>query len=67
MQALLTVVLGAIGTIILMFVSALFTAIPVMLLWDWLMPALFHLVEITLFQAWGLAWLCGILIKGSSK
>jgi hypothetical protein len=34
-----------------------------MWLWDWLMPHLFGLKEITLFQAWGLNFLCGLLFK----
>jgi hypothetical protein len=33
------------------------------LLWDWLMPEIFGLKEITLFQAWGLNFLSAILFK----
>jgi hypothetical protein len=49
--------------IVLLVLSAAFMSLPVMLLWDWLMPALFGLGEITWFQAWGLMFLCGILFK----
>lgn len=42
-------------------------AIPTMLLWDWLMPELFGLKEITLLQAWGINVLSGILFKGSGS
>ena len=42
---------------------SLIMAVPTMLLWDWLMPELFGLKEITLFQAWGLNFLCGLLFK----
>ena len=50
------------GVILLVFVAALMS-LPVMLLWDWLMPTIFGLPEITWFQAWGLLFLCGLLFK----
>jgi hypothetical protein len=42
-------------------------AVPTMLLWDWLMPELFGLKEVTLFQAWGLNFLCGMLFKNHTS
>jgi len=36
----------------------------VMLLWNWLMPALFGLPEVTYWQAVGLFVLCHLLFKG---
>jgi hypothetical protein len=48
-----------------LFLIAALMSLPVMLLWDWLMPALFGLKEITWFQAWGLLWLTGILFRPS--
>jgi hypothetical protein len=36
---------------------------PVMLLWNWLMPELFRLSEITFWQAIGLNILCTILFR----
>lgn len=59
-------IVGAIvvGAAILIFVAALMS-LPVMLLWDWLMPAIFGLPEITWFQAWGLLFLCGLLFKSN--
>lgn len=51
-----------VGTTVLFAVSALMS-LPVMLLWDWLMPTIFGLPEITWFQAWGLLFLCGLLFK----
>jgi hypothetical protein len=50
------------GALILFVVSALLS-LPVMLLWDWLMPTIFGLKKITWFQAWGLMFLCGLLFK----
>jgi hypothetical protein len=43
----------------------LLVSLPVMLLWDWLMPILFNLPTITWMQAWGLMVLCGLLFKSS--
>ena len=45
------------------FLLSLILSIPTMLLWDWLMPTIFGLKEVTLFQAWGLNFLCAILFK----
>lgn len=50
------------GIALLFFIAALMS-LPVMLLWDWLMPTIFGLPEITWFQAWGLLFLCGLLFK----
>jgi len=38
-------------------------ALPVMWLWNWLMPVIFGLGEITFFQALGLMILCSLLFK----
>jgi hypothetical protein len=35
----------------------------VMLLWNWLMPEIFGLKQVTYWQAWGLLALCCILFK----
>jgi hypothetical protein len=45
------------------FLAALVLSIPTMLLWDWLMPDIFGLKEITLFQSLGLNMLTAILFK----
>ena len=63
--------LGVIGAIvisivILLLVAILF-AIPTLLLWNWLMPILFGLKTITLFQAWGVNLLASILFKSNYK
>ena len=42
-------------------------SLPVMLLWDWLMPEIFGLHEITWMQAWGLSLLCGLLFKSHTS
>ena len=50
----------------MVIVFGLLFSLPVMLLWDWLMPILFKLPEITWLQAWGLTILCGFLFKSSA-
>jgi hypothetical protein len=52
-----------------LFLVGALLSLPVMLLWDWLMPTIFGLPEITWFQAWGLLWLTGFLFRSgvSSK
>lgn len=50
-------------------IVGLVAAVPLMLLWNWLMPAVFGLKVITYSQAWGIFWLSGFLFKtaGSSS
>ena len=50
-------------TIVGLFIVAAIVSLPVMLLWDWLMPGIFGLREITWFEAWGLLFLSGLLFK----
>ena len=45
---------------------ALLTALPVMLLWNYLMPDLLGLTEIDFWQAFGLTLLTGLLFKNSN-
>ena len=52
-------------TIVGLFIVAAIVSLPVMLLWDWLMPSIFGLREITWFEAWGLNFLCGLLFNKS--
>jgi hypothetical protein len=67
MNALFTII-G--GLALIVFISFLLS-LPVMLLWDAVIPQIFTgLHEITWMQAWGLSLLCGLLFKshtGSSK
>ena len=55
-------IIGGIFAIILMItVVAVLTAVPVMLLWNWLMPVIFGLRRITFLQALGLSLLSACL------
>lgn len=49
--------------IIAMIVIAAIVSLPVYWLWNWLIPVLFHLPEITWIQAWGLMFLSSLLFK----
>jgi hypothetical protein len=57
-EALLLVI----GLIIL---SAIIMAFPTMWLWNYLMPYLFGLTEITLYQAMAINFLSGILFRSN--
>ncbi len=48
-------------------VFSLILAIPILFLWNWLIPTIFEGNTINYFQAWGLLVLCGILIKSTSS
>lgn len=49
------------------FIASLIFALPVMLLWNWLIPAIFGLVKISFWQAWGLSFLSGLLFRPTSS
>lgn len=60
--------IGAIFLVILIVVFIAFIiALPVMLLWNGLMPDIFGLKEISFMQALGLSLLFGLLFKSSSS
>ncbi|GBC94557.1 hypothetical protein HRbin16_00341 [bacterium HR16] len=42
------------------------TAIPTYYLWNWLMPAIFGLKKVTLWQAWGINILTWLLFQDKS-
>ena len=49
----------------LLFLSALILAFPTMWLWNWLMPKLFSLQQIDIYQAMGINFLANILFKSN--
>lgn len=63
--------LAAIGAIFVViavgFLVSVFFTIPVWLLWNWLMPTLFHLPAVTIWQPWGIAFLSRIVLSPSSS
>ena len=59
---ILEAILLIIGLIVL---AAILLALPLQLLWNWLMPTIFNLPMITFWQALGLNMLAGILFKSN--
>jgi hypothetical protein len=55
----LVILTGVIALIILLF------GLPTMILWNWLMPIIFDLPEITFWQACGLQILISLLLAPS--
>ena len=58
----LEAVLLIVGLIVL---AAILLALPLQLLWNWLMPTIFNLPMITFWQALGLNIMSGILFKSN--
>jgi len=50
-----------------MVVVVLFQWLPIYLLWNWLMPVLFGLGEVTFMQALGVSILSSMLFKSSDS
>jgi len=55
------------GIVIMLLIAAAIFAIPVYFLWNWIIPQVFGLPELTLFQAWGMLTLCQFLFKSTVK
>ena len=51
----------------LLILSSILLAIPTMVLWNYVIPSVFGLTRISLFQAMALNILCGILFKSSAS
>ena len=45
-------------------IGACVAALPTMLLWNWLVPSIFHLREIGFLEALGMLILSGLLVRG---
>jgi len=61
------VVFATLGIFGILFLLSLLYCLPVMLLWNWLMPLLFGLSKLTFWQAFGLTWLCSLLFKSHAS
>lgn len=61
-------VLGNIlAAIFVVAVTVLLTSLPVMILWNWLMPKIFGLITINLWESMGLILLVSLLFKSSNN
>lgn len=56
-------ILASLVMIGIIAIVSLIIGLPIMLLWNWLMPIIFNLPKITFFQAVGLSILTGMLFK----
>lgn len=56
-----------ISALLLVAAISLLAAMPVYFLWNWLMPDIFGLKQITYYQAVGLLMLTGIFFKSSTS
>jgi hypothetical protein len=63
LKRILKIVMMVLGGVTLGVLLAFLFGWVVMLLWNWLMPAIFGLPEITFWKAWGLVVLAHILFK----
>lgn len=62
MQVYVLIATAAFGLLL-----GLIVAFPFMLLWDWIMPAIFGLPEITWLQSWGLLVMANFLLHMTVK
>ena len=63
---MIDVLKGILTLIGVLGIVALLLGLPLMWLWNWLMPNIFGLIEITFWQAVGLNFLAGILFNKTS-
>jgi len=66
-KTLTSIILGLLAFVVTACVLGAIVAFPTMWLWNWVMPAIFYLPTITVWQAWGLVFLSGLLIKSGSS
>lgn len=57
----------ALGTIVASLLLGLLLVLPIMWLWNWLVPELFNGPTITFWQSAGLFVLCNMLLKSSTS
>ena len=58
--------IGILVALLFIFGISVLFAIPVWLLWNWLMPVIFGVTKITLLQAWGVTFLTSLLFKSNT-
>lgn len=63
----MNLVVKFLGGIAVIVGFSLLIAFPVMWLWNWLMPMIFGLIELNIWEALGVSLLSNALFKGSSS
>lgn len=66
-QNIIELVLYGLLGIFIIILFAIIVSIPTWLLWNWLIPSIFGLREITLLETLGLLLLSGFLLRSSSS
>ena len=67
MKNLISKVLIIVSALAMYACVSIVLSIPVLLLWNWLIPTIFGITKITLGQAWGISLLCGLLFGQDSS
>lgn len=65
MQIVVTALASAFAVVVSLAIWCLIGVLPTWLLWNWLMPSIFHVREITFWETFGLLMLAGFLFKSS--
>ena len=63
MKTILAIFGGVLLLLVGLFAAGFIAALPIKLLWNYLVPELFHLSPIGYWQAFALFYLCGLLFK----
>jgi len=66
METISKILVGVLGTFLIVVVLGFILAFPVKWCWNYVMPYLFNLREIDAWHALGLSFLCGMLF-GANK
>jgi len=64
---MLSIINKVIGVLSILVIFAFIIAFPVWVLWNWLVPTIFGLPSIDMFQAFGLVLLVKILFTSSNS
>jgi len=65
MDTLIKIFLGTLITISAIAVIGIVMVLPVWFLWNWLMPTIFNVAELTFWQALGMCFLSAALFKNN--
>ena len=67
MQKIGTIFAALLLALGLAFLASVIIAYPVKWLWNWLMPEIFGLKEVSALQAWGLVFLLNLMIPNRNR
>jgi hypothetical protein len=67
METLVKTLMGLLGVIVVGALVCVIMGLPLMILWNWLMPTIFGLTTITFWQAIGLNILATILFQSHTS